>query len=444
MIQLQKSVLVALFSLASASAWPLDLLQCYQEALVQDASFRAAGALAESGREALPQARAQLLPIVSASLSSTSNRLSSNTPNAQGTLTSNDLNYPSHGESLTVRQPIYRKYLIDNYKQAQSVVEDTEATLANERQNLAVRVASVYFEALLAEEQHHLVKTQLANYSMQLEAAKKSFKAGSGTRTDIDDVQARLDMAVAEELVTRQNVDFTRRQLQVLVNKPIDRLEPLNIGRLNLNPPEPNSLEYWTEQAERRSPEMKALQARSTTASYEVEKARSGHMPTLDAIAQWSRSASENTLSTQTTTDLQSIGVQLNIPIYSGGGVDSTVRQTLAAKERARQMLEATRRDLGVRVQKEFRGMTEGVLRIKALEQAVRSTEQSIRSNEKSFQAGSRTRIDILNAENNRMVSLRDLAQSRFAYLLSKLRLLALANEAGIDAIEDINKLLIH
>lgn len=444
MTRLRSTVFAAGFFVWATTAWPLDLLQCYQEALVQDANFRAASALAESGREALPQARAQLLPAVSATLSSTSNKLSSTSPSFLGGSAVSDTSYPSHSESIAIRQPIYRKYLLDNFKQAQSIVEDAEATLEYERQNLAVRVATAYFDALLAEEQHSLVKMQLAGYSTQLDAARKLFKGGAGTRTDIDDVQSRLDMAVADELTARQNVVFTRRQLQVLVNKPIEHLEQLNVGRLNLTPPEPNSLEYWTEQAERSSPEMRAFQARSITASYEVDKSRAGYMPTLDAIAQWSRSASENTLSTQTTTDLQSLGVQLSIPIYSGGSVDSSVRQSLAAKERARQLLEATRRDIGLRVQKEFRGMSEGVLRIKALEQAVRSTEQSIRSSEKSFQAGSRTRIDILNAENNRMVSLRDLAQSRFAYLLSRLRLLALANEAGAAAIEDLNKLLVH
>lgn len=444
MARLKRTVLCAVLVCASGATWPIDLAQSFQEALEQDASIRAARATADAGREALPQARAQLLPSVSATVSANNNRLTATAPNFQGFSTSNSYNYPSHGESLTVRQPIYRKYLIENYKQAQVVVEDVEATLANEMQNLAVKVAGAYFDALLAEEQYRLLKAQRLSYTTQLEGAQKQFKAGSGTRTDIDEVQARLDMTVAEELAAKQHIQFTRRQLQVFVNKPIESLAPVDASKLVLKMPEPNSLDYWTERAEESNPEIRALRARVDAASFDIEKAKSGHLPTLDAVAQWSRSASENTLNTQSSNDQQSIGFQLNIPIYSGGGVNSSVRQTLATKERAQQVLEAMRRDLGVRVQREFRGVTEGVLRIKALEQSVRSTEQLVQSSQKSFQAGSRTRLDILNAENNKMISLRDLMQARHAYILSSLRLYALVNEADSKTIDGINQILKH
>ena len=444
MAPMKPTLFCALMALASGAAWSMDLAQCYQEALGQDATLRAARASAEAGREVLPQARAQLLPNVSASLSGNSNRLSSTSPNALGTSTTNDYNYSSHGETLTLRQPIYRKYLLDNYRQAGAVLRDVEATLAGEIQNLAIKVGAAYFDALLAEEQHGLVKSQLTTYNTQLEAARKQFKAGAGTRTDVDDVQSRLDMTMALELEARQNVQFTRSQLQVLVNRNVDTLAPLDATRLTLAPPQPDSLEYWTERAELSSPEIKVLRARLDAATLDIEKAKAGHMPTLDAVAQWSRSANENTQNIQSSTDQQSIGLQLNIPLYAGGGVDSSIRQTVAAKERAVQVLEASRRDLGMRVQREFRSITEGVLRVKALEQAVRSTEQSVQSSQKSFQGGSRTRIDILNAENNKMTSMRDLAQARHAYLMAHLRLLALVNEADSKAIDGINQFLKH
>ncbi len=438
---------VALFSVlmvfAHGASWSMDLAQCYQEALEQDAALRAARASAEAGREVVPQARAQLLPNVSASLSGNSNRLSSTSPNGPGSTTT-DYNYTSHGETLTLRQPIYRKYLLDNYRQAGAVLRDVEATLAAEVQNLAIKVSTAYFDALLAEEQHSLVKAQLTSYTIQLEAARKQLKAGSGTRTDIDDVQSRLDMTLALELEARQNMQFTRSQLQVMVNRKVDMLAPLDATRLTLTPPQPDSLEYWTERVEQSSPEMMVLRARLDAAALDIEKAKAGHTPTLDAVAQWSRSSSENTLNIQSSTSQKSLGLQLTIPLYAGGGVDSSIRQTVAVKERAQQVLEASRRDLGMRVQREFRGVTEGVLRVKALEQAVRSTEQSVQSSQKSFQGGSRTRIDILNAENNNMISMRDLVQARHAYLLAHLRLLALANEADSKTIDGINQFLKH
>jgi outer membrane protein TolC len=134
--------------------------------------------------------------------------------------------------------------------------------------------------------------------------------------------------------------------------------------------------------------------------------------------------------------------MQLNIPLFAGGYVNSQVRQTLAGLERAEQLLEAGRRNLGLRVAKEFRGMTENVPKIKALEQALRSADQLVLSSQKSFQAGTRTILDISNAEQQRMVVQRDLAQSRYTYLISKIGLMELVGGADEVAVVALNQVL--
>jgi outer membrane protein TolC len=234
-------------------------------------------------------------------------------------------------------------------------------------------------------------------------------------------------------------VDYTRQQLQVFVNQPVDSLSAVDVSKLELLTPVPTSAEAWVERAEQASPELRVLRARVEQSRFEVEKARAGHYPTLDAVAQWSRNGSENNQSINTTYESRSVGLQLNVPIFAGGGVSSTVRQAVANEAKAAQQLEAGRRDLSVRVLKEFRGVTEGVLKVRAMEQAVRSSEQTLLSSQKSFQAGSRTRLDILNAQSNRMVALRDLAQARYVYLMATLRLKALAGEADMAAVAAIN-----
>ena len=143
-----------------------------------------------------------------------------------------------------------------------------------------------------------------------------------------------------------------------------------------------------------------------------VEEAQAGHMPTLDAVAQWTHSMSENVVNIQSTYSNKSIGLQLSIPIFSGGQVASTVRQAQATLDRAGFLLEAGRRELAVNVHKEFRGVTESMARVKALEQALRSSEQVLLSNQKSVRGGSRTLLDVMNAEQQRMVVLRDLASA--------------------------------
>ena len=426
----------------SASAWSMDLLQAYEAARQQDATILASRANAAAGRERLPQARSQLLPTISFGLQKTNNQLSSSTPNFAGVEQTTNTRYPSSNQTLTIRQPLFRSYLTAQLRQAKAQVEDTEAALLQDEQNLSTRVSSAYFEAMLTYDQLALVLAQRTTTTTQLDAARKAFAGGAGTRTDVDEAQARLDQILALEIEARQNVDYTRQQLEMLVNQPVGKLATLNVDKLELLNPEPNRIEDWTRRAEASSPQLRSLQAQLDAAREEVAKASAGHTPTLDAIAQWSRSQSENVTNTTNRYTNTSFGLQLNVPIFQGGYVNAQVRQALALQERASQALEAGRRDLGMRVYKEFRGMTENVPKIKALELAQKSAEQLVLSNSKSFQGGSRTVVDVLNAEQQRTAVQRDLAQARYVYLISKLRLLALVGSADQDAVVAINNVL--
>ena len=436
--------LTALLAGTWGMAWSLDLQQAYDTALEQDASIRASRAAAKVGRERLPQARAQLLPTLSAGMGRSKNRLETTAPNLLGQESTTNDNYFSYNKTVSLRQPLFNKQRWAQYRQAEAQVDQAEAVLADDLQKLGVRVSGAYFEALLADDQLALIQAQKTTYTTQLDAARKALAAGSGTRTDIDDAQSRLDMAIAQELEARQNQDYTRRQLETLINQPAGQLVTLDVERMPLLPPEPVRLEDWTRLAEDSSAELKALQAQLEAARREVEKAQAGHYPTLDAVAQWSDSGSENITRINARYVNRTVGLQLSVPLYAGGYVSSTVRQALADQERLTEALEALRRDLGVRVHKEFRGVTEGILRVRALEQAVRSADQLVLSTRKSFQAGSRTQVDILNVEQSRMQALRDLAQARYMYLVSRIRLQALVGGDREAAIAEVNAWLKH
>lgn len=437
------SACLALLGMAAVlPAWSLDLRQAYEAAYENDATIRAARAGAQASREKLPQARAQQLPNVSLNASRNRNDLTSKTQNMLGQQTTNENQYYSGSQSLSVRQPLYRPYLSALVRQAQAQVEDADAALERDEQTLVTRVGEAYFDALLAQDQVLLIEAQKATYATQLDAARKGLEAGTGTRTDIDEAQARLDLTLAQELEALQNVEFTRRRLESLMGRPVDVLASLDVQRFNPTAPIPGLVDAWVERAEQASPELQSLRAQLDAAGMEVEKAQAGHKPTLDAVAQWARSNSDSVTNVNSRYDNKSIGLQLSVPLYAGGYVSSTVRQAVAAQERAREALEAARRDLGVRVHREFRGMTEGVLRVKALEQAVRSAEQAVLSNQKSFQAGSRTTVDVLNAQQQQTTAQRDLAQARYLYLVSRIRLQALAGDDRQASVAQANSAL--
>ncbi len=427
---------------ATGPACAMNLMQAYQAALDQDATTRAARAAAEVGLERVEQARALMYPNLALSAGRTVNDLSRTQGNLVGQSTTMDERYASSNTTLTLRQPIYRKALSVGLEQAHRAHDESGALLERELQNLGVRVADAYLQVLLAQDHMALAEAQKNATTTQLDAARKLLAAGAGTRTDIDDAQARLDMAMAQELEIRQQLDFSRRQLETLINRPVEKISALDELKFSAWSPEQRSMQAWLQLAEDTSPEIRQLKARRDVARLEIERAQSAHLPTLDGVLQWTRSASENVTTPTTSYSNRSVGLQLNIPLYAGGYTSSTVRQAVAEQVQSSELLEAARRELGLRIHTEFRAVSEGPLRIRALEQAARSATHLTVSTRRAFEGGARTLVDILNAEQQKQVALRDLARARYAYLVSCVRLQALIGGDRLQSIAAINTLL--
>ena len=427
--------------LAVCSAAPaMNLLQAYQAALEQDANVRAGRAALASGMERLPQARAQLLPVVSANVGRSQNQLTTTSVNLLGNNSSSQDSYYSFNNSLSLRQPLFNLPRYFQVKQAEHLVQESVANYDREVQNLVVRVGGAYMEALLASESLKLVQAQKRQYTAMVDAARKALVAGTGTRTDIDDAQSRLDMAQANELEARQNEDYTRKQLELMVNQPLKGLSGLGAQGVAAVSQLVNALPQWVDLAHNNSPEIRALSARLEAAEKDIARAQSAHAPTLDAVAQWSDSGNENVTRLNSRFENKAIGFQLSVPLYQGGAVNSQVRQAVAEKTRVEESLESLRRDLNLRVHKEYRGVTEGWMRIQALEQALRSATQLLDSTQKSQRAGVRTMLDVLNAEQQLVNVNRDLIQARYVYLMSRLRLSSLAGVDAETAVSEINR----
>lgn len=441
MVRRFSATLVALACAALApalQAQTLNLQQAYTAARAQDATLRASRAQADVGREVLPQAVARLLPNVS--LYAARSRESLDSTSLGTKPVDSSTHYTSQSRVLSIRQGVLRPADVANVMQARARVAETEANLERDTQNLAVRVCEAYFELLLADEQITLVAAQRAAYTTQLAAAERSFAAGSGTRTDLDEVRARLDLNTADELQARQHRLVALKQLRAMVGTPFDAVAPLDAATFQPVSPPAAELDAWAARAEANSPEIRAVQAQLDASRQEINKARSGHLPTLDVVASVSRNESDSIDRIGTRYNSKSVGFQLNIPLFAGGAVNSAVRQAVADQVRIDATLDALRNDLGVRVYKEFSSVTEGALRINALEQAVRSSDQVVLSNRKSFAAGSRTTVDVLNAEQQRVTALRDLAQARYLYLIASVRLAVLAGAFDTAQLTRINQ----
>ncbi|MBA4254394.1 MAG: channel protein TolC [Polaromonas sp.] len=411
----------------------MGLREAFDAARLKDASLRATRAQTDGVKERLEQAKAQLRPNVSFSATRYDNDLSRTQPGFTGQLSTTQDRYFSYSQTLQLRQPLYRPALPLAVEQARAQIGDAEAVFDREVQNLGVRVVESYLQVLLAQEREALLAAQLKLTQAQLDAARKRFEGGQGIRTDIDEAQARLDLTQAQQLEASQSRQTALLQLQVMVQQPVQRVWPLATAALNPDAYDVQTLAAWMDKAEKTSPEIKALQARVEAARLEVQRAQASHKPTLDAVVQVSRSGSENVTSPQSSYTNRQVGLQFNLPLYAGGAVQSAVRQALAEQVRLEETLDAVRRDLSVRVQKEWRGVTEGALRMRAQQRVVASSDQVVTSVRRSYEGGVRTVLDVLNAEQQAQLARRDLAEVQLGYVASRLRLLGLVGELSAD-----------
>jgi len=279
--------------------------------------------------------------------------------------------------------------------------------------------------------------------SEQLAQAKRNFEVGVATITDTNEAQAKYDSIVANEIATRNDLDNKLVALRAIIGRAPKSLKRLGPG-FDPQSPDPNSLDVWIERALRDNLAMKISQSNLDIATLEVERQRAGHYPTLDLVGSYTGQAASAAVTQTARSDSRTgqIGLQLNLPIYQGGLVNSKVAEAVAQQESARQALEQARRFALSTAQIGFTGVTSAVASVKAFEQAVASAETAYQSNKLGQEVGVRTNLDVLNTQQNVFSARRDLANAYFDYLLGVLRLKAAVGTLQEQDLEAINRRL--
>lgn len=433
-----KSVSFLTFTLLfGAPAFSADLIEIYRDALAQDPVYASARAALEANREVLPQARAGILPNISASGNFFRNERDSSGVSS---------GYNTYGYSLSLTQPLFRRQNWIAIDQADLQVKQSEALFADVQQNLIVRAAQAYFDVLLAQDNVALSSAQKTAFSEQLAQAKRNFEVGTATIVDSYEAQARFDLAASKEISDQNDLEIKRQALQQLVGKLNATLAPLR-DNVALALPDPANMEAWVNSSELVSPVIAQFRAASEIAKKDVDRNQAGHLPTLDLVSSYgdSRSPAVNFLGqldgTQSTKAAQ-IGLQLTIPIYQGGSVNSKVRQSISNRERTAQDLENSRRTVAQSVRQSFLGVKNGVAQVKALEAALVSNQSSLDSTILGKEVGVRTNVDVLNAQQQLFQARRDLQQARYNTILSQLRLKSAVGRLQEEDLAEVNRLL--
>jgi len=425
----------------ASSADASNLMDIYHQALTSDAALASAKAAYQAGLEKLPQGRAQLLPNVNLSANSTWNQMDIQY-RGPSSFSGGQLNYNSNGATLSLSQPIYRRQNWALYEEGKLQGAQAEMQYATAQQDLILRVAQAYFDALLAQDAVALAKAQNQAISEQLAQAKMNFEVGTATITDTHEAQARYDLGNASEIAARNDLELKLRALEKIIGKLPQSLAAL-VTSMPLQGPEPTDMAMWVEAAQQNNLQVQVQRAAVEIANQEVARNRGGHHPTLDLVASYSDTgATGSNFGVGNDTKATAIGLQLNLPLYQGGATSSRVREAVANQEKARQDLEQTVRQIALTTREAYFGVTSGISQVKALEQALISSQSSLDSTKLGLEVGVRTNVDLLNAQQQLYSTKRDLYMARYSYLLSRLKLKSAAGTLAEDDLQQVNQWL--
>ena len=380
---MKKTLLAMLIgALTASSAMAEDLLQLYREGRLKDPPLLSAKAGWEATQERIPQAQAGLLPQVSVGGGASYTLTDARTQGVSGfpKITQNNSNIALNA-SVSASQPLYRRQNVIVLDQARVQVAQSTYVLQSADQDLAIRLAQAYFDVLLAQDTLAFVGSQKAATSESLAQARRNFEVGTATITDTNEAQARYDQIVALEISALNDIEIKRRAIEVIIGRAAPSLRPLAANPV-LDTPSPDNLDAWATRAEQGNLSIQVSRAALDIATLEVDRNRAAREPVVDLTGSLGHSETNGISSAYPGLSLRQgiIGVQVSMPLYTGGLIDSRVREALATLERARQDLEAARRNAAQAARTSYLNITNGIAQVKALEQAVVSANVALDS----------------------------------------------------------------
>jgi outer membrane protein len=450
---MQKPLIAVLLASAffSLNAQAADLLQVYQQALANDATYASARASAQAGQERVPQGRAGLLPTIGV-VGNVTRAKNDFSPFNEGTritdedgvsqiVSGNASTLTQKQYTVQLSQPLFRWDRWETYQQSKLQQAIAEAQFAQAQQDLITRVAQAYFDLLAAQDTLASTRAQKEAVTEQLASAKRNFEVGTQTITDTHEAQAAYDLVISQEIAAVNDLENKKTALQAIIGTPPAALATLRTG-VNLTAPQPLNVDQWVSAAENQNYNVSVAQLNLESAKRDISKNRAGHYPTLDLVA----SSQHTNLSGQTQqsgrTTNNAIGVSYSIPIFSGFAVTSRVRESIALEDKARNDLEANRRNAALLARQSFLGVNSGLAQVKALEAAEVSSNSALESNKLGYQVGVRINIDVLNAQRQLYQTRTDLAKARYNTILAGLKLKAAAGSLREEDLQPINALL--
>ncbi|OLU23047.1 peptidase [Pseudomonas sp. PA15(2017)] len=403
---------------AKAVMGPFDV---YEQALRNDPVFLGAIKEHKAGLENRAIGRAGLMPKLSYNYNKGYNDSEARLPDGRGGTYRDDRNYSSFGSTFSLQQPLFDYEAYANYRKGVAQALFADQRFREKSQALLVRVLSYYTQALFAQDQIDMARVKKKAFEQHFQQNKHLLQQGEGTRTDILEAESRYELAIAEEIQALDEQDASLRALGSLIgvqNINIEDLAPLDddFSALILTPA---SYDTWHKMAVENNPVLASERHALEIARHEVERNRSGHLPKVTAYATSRKQESESSNTYNQRYDTNTIGIEISLPLYAGGGVSASTRQASYAMQQAEYELEGKTREILIELRRQFSACLSGVSKLRAYQKALVAAEALVLSTQQSILGGERANLDALNAEQQLYSTRRDLAQARYDYLMA-------------------------
>jgi outer membrane protein len=441
-----------------AVATAADFTQVFQDALAHDPTYQQAHATYMAAREARPEAWALLLPQISGSAGKTwqhtsglTTQIGSSAAGVSGPQSFYDRSHIDAKQwSLNLSEDLFSWADWVGLKAADSQVAQAQATYQAAAQNLILRVATAYFNVLSALDTLQAQESSLKAFDLQLQQANKRFEVGLIAITDVEQARAARDTAAAAVIAAKQSLATAEDQLEVITGRQYDTLSEPG-SDMPLVMPTPADQNQWIQTSLQQNLTLIASRLAADVARDNVRIAFSGHLPILSLVASRSFSSTstdESIVGIGTFNGLpawsndRQIGLQVTVPIFSGGGTEARVHQAQYQWIAAKDAVEQASRSTVQQARDAYLGVISGIAHVQALQQALTSSQTAYRATEAGYRVGTQTEVDVLNALSTLVQAKTNFASSRYAYITSVVQLRYAAGTLDPNEVQAINRWL--
>ena len=429
----------------ASNAQAQSLVEMYEAARGYDAGFISAKAQFEANLARANQALGGILPNIAVSVSQVRTDFQRQSQGAERTAVT-ELETKTTAATLT--QPIYRPAAWATYRQGGRQLQQAAAQYESAEHDLLIRVSQAYFDVLTSEDNFELVQNQKKAVSEQLASAQRNFEVGTATITGVRDAQARYDLANAQAIAAENDLRTKRLALNMVVG--LNDAKPKRLAKNTTLVAAPKEdVNAWVSQAQASSPAVRQAQLAVEVADFEMDKATAVHKPTLDAQMTYGRTENlkgafvgTTYSSTPSTTWNPTVGLVLNVPLFTGFSGVYKVKEAIALKDKAQSDLENARRGTEQATRNTYFGLLAGLSQVKAYEAAEASSQSALDANKLGYSVGVNINIDVLNSQSQLYQTKRDLAKARYDVLVTNLKLRQAAGTLTPADLQPINALL--